>query len=373
MFYRGVFCTPKITIFDPIMAKQNFKEQQQQSLRIMSNFKAGKYAPIYLLMGEESYYTDKVANYIATHVLDESQRDFNQVIVYGKDTDGGSISTLAHQYPVMSDRKVIIVREAQTMRNIEALAPYCAKAVATTLLVLCYKGKSLDKRSVLYKNIVKSGGEVLESTTPRDYEMESWIRELFASRGCTIEPKALAMISEHLGCELQKIDNEATKLLTRLPEGTTQITAQIIEQNVGISKEYNNFELTRALSERNARRALQIVDYFAANPKDNPHIVTISTLFNHFQRIVTLGIYKWEQKQKAAAQPSEAEIAQLLKLPSPFFAREYATASANYPNAKVFEILGILRDFDMRSKGLGNGSGEPGELLRELILRIMTI
>lgn len=355
------------------MAKQNFKDLQQQSNLIMADLSAGRYAPIYLLMGEESYYTDKIANHIAENALSDSERAFNRSIVYGKDTDGNTIATMSHRYPMMSPRQVIIVREAQAMRGIEALGPYCAKPIATTLLVICYKGKSLDKRSVLYKNIAKSGGVVLESTTPRDYEMEAWIRELFASKGCTIEPKALAMISDHLGCELQKIENEATKLLTRLPEGTKTITAAMVEQNVGVSKDFNNFELTRALSERDARRAMMIVDHFAANPKDNPPMVTISTLFNHFQRIVTLGIYKWERKQKGQPQPSEAEISQLLKLPSPFFAREYATATANYPNAKVFTILGLLRDFDMRTKGLGGGSADGGEILRELVLKILYV
>lgn len=353
------------------MAKQSFKELQQQSDKLIGDLAAGIYAPIYLLMGEEGYYTDKISNYIAANALSAGEREFNQTIIYGKDTDGAGVSSLGRRYPAMSPRQVVIVREAQAMRNIEALASYAAKPTPTTTMVICYKGKSMDKRSVLYKNIDKHG-VVLESITPRDYEMEGWIREFFASKGCNIEPKAVVMISEHLGNDLQKIENEAIKLLTRLPQGTTQITADIVEQNIGISKEYNNFELTRALSVRDIKRALSIVDYFASDPKDNPVMVTISTLFNHFQRVVTLGIHKWEQKQKGLPQPGDADIARLLKLPSPFFAKEYQTASVNYPNAKVFAILGILRDFDMKSKGMNSGSIDSRELLRELILRIAT-
>lgn len=278
---------------------------------------------------------------------------------------------------MMSRRQVVIVREAQSLRNFDALGIYAGQPLASTVLVICYKGKSLDKRSAVYKQLAGCKGAVtLEAAAPRDYEMEGWIRELFASKGCKIEPKAIQMIADHLGTELQKIDNEVEKLFTRLPEGTREITAAHIEQNIGISKDFNNFELTRALSERDMARALMIADHFAANPKDNPIMVTLATLFNHFQRIVTLGIAKWENQKlgrPAMTGLSEIEIAKLLKLPSPFFAREYIGASANYPNAKVFTILGWLREYDMKSKGMNAGSAEHGELLRELILRIATL
>lgn len=359
------------------MAKQNFRDVQQQARQIMTALEGGHYAPLYLLMGEEGFYTDKISNYIATHALSEAERDFNLTVVYGKDSDGGAVVTLCRRYPMMSQRQVVIVREAQSLRNFELLGHYAQQPLASTVLVICYKGKSLDKRSAVYKQLSGCpGAVVLESPSPRDYEMEGWIRELFAAHGCAIEPKAIQMLADHLGTELQKIDNEVEKLFTRLPEGTKQITAADIEQNIGISKDFNNFELTRALSERDMGRALMIVEHFAADPKDNPIPVTLATLFNHFQRIVTLGIAKWENQRQgrpALAGLSEMEIARLLKLPAPFFAREYITASANYPNAKVFTILGWLREYDMKSKGMNAGSADGGELLRELILRIATL
>lgn len=369
--------TEKSVTFEKGMAKQNFKEVQQQARQILTALSDGRYAPLYLLMGEEGFYTDKIANFIATHALTETEREFNQTIVYGKDTDGGAVVNLCRRYPMMSQRQVVIVREAQALRNFDALGHYAAAPLSSTVLVLCYKGKSLDKRSAVYKQLSGcKGAVVLESTAPRDYEMDSWIRDLFASRGCKIEPKAVQMIADHLGTELQKIDNEVEKLFTRLPEGTREITATHIEQNIGISKDFNNFELTHALSERNMARALTIVEHFAADPKGNPLPVTLATLFNHFQRIVTLGIAKWENQRQgrpAMSGLSEVEITRLLKLPAPFFAREYITASANYPNTKVFTILGWLREYDMKSKGMNGGSADPGELLRELILRIATI
>lgn len=359
------------------MAKQSFKEVQQQAGQIMGTLQGGSYAPLYLLMGEEGFYTDKIAAYIAAHALSETEREFNQTVVYGKDTDGPTVVSLCRRYPMMSQRQVVIVREAQSLRNFEALGIYAQQPLASTVLVICYKGKTIDKRSVAYKQLSGCKGcVILESAPPRDYEMESWIRELFASKGCKIEPKAILMIADHLGTELQKIDNEIEKLFTRLPEGTREITATHVEQNIGISKDFNNFELTKALSERDMGRALKIADHFATNPKDNPLTVTISTLFNHFQRIVTLGIAKWEnQKQGRPAMTglTDMDIARLLKLPAPFFAKEYIGASANYPNAKVFSILGWLREYDMKSKGMNAGSAEHGELLRELILRIATL
>ncbi len=359
------------------MAKQSFKEVQQKSREILSALERGAYAPLYLFMGEEGYYTDLLSQYIATHALDDTQREFNQTVLYGKDTEGAEVVALCRRYPMMSPRQVVIVREAQAMRGVEALGSYAQKPLESTILVICYKGKSLDKRSAVYKQIAGlKGAVVLESTSPRDYEMEGWVRALFDARGVKIEPKAVQMLADHLGTDLQKIAKEVEKLFTRLPEGIAQITATHIEQNIGISKEFNNYELTRALSERNMARALLIADHFAANPKDNPLVVTISALFGHFQRIVTLGIAKWENKRRGVPELtglSEAGVASLLKLPSPFFAREYITASGHYSNQKAFTILGWLREYDMKSKGMNAGSTNPGELLRELLLRIATL
>ncbi len=354
------------------MAKQNFSDVQKQAKSLLRDIRSGKWAKVYLLMGEEGYYIDQISDALVECVLPEAERAFNQTILYGKDSEAGAVVNLCRRYPMMSAHQLVVVREAQSLRNIDLLASYAKNPLDSTVLVLCYKGKTLDKRGVLYKRLA-AVGEVFESNSPRDYEIEGWIRELFAAKGCQIEPKAVQMVAGHLGAELQKIENEADKLLTRLPEGTVLITPDHIEQNIGISKDFNVFELTRALSERDIAQALRIADYFGANAKEHPLVVTLPMIFSHFQRIVTLGLHRWERKRKGSAALSEQEVAMLLKLPSPFFAREYLTASNNYPNPKAFAVLGLLREFDMKSKGMNAGSAGDGELLRELILRIATL
>lgn len=354
------------------MAKLTFKEVHANCASILSNLENKKYAPIYLLMGEEGYYIDLISNYISNNTLSAQEREFNQNIIYGKESNGSAIVGECRRYPVMSSRQVVIVREAQSLGGIEALAGYAASPMSSTILVLCYKGKNLDKRSPLYKNIAKTG-VVLESMSPREYEINGWVTELLAKKGCKIEAKAVQMIADFLGADLSKIASEIDKLLTSLPASVRSITADHIEQNIGISKDFNNYELTRAISERDIHKALMIVDHFAANPKENPLLVTISVLFSHFQRIVTLNIYKWEQKRLGLAMGSEFDIAKTLKLPNAYFVNEYLTASIHYPNTKAFPILGLLREWEMKSKGMNAGSATSGEILRELVLRIVMI
>lgn len=355
------------------MAKLNFKEVQSQCATLLSTLKGGVYAPIYLLMGEEPYYIDLISDYIQEHALDVADRDFNQMVIYGKDTTGGQVVGQARRYPMMSSRQVVLVREAQAMAQIEELVHYVNAPLSSTVLVLCYKGKSLDKRSVLYKKLVASKAIIMESVAPRDYEISGWVSQMVASKGRAIEHKAVAMIVDFIGADLAKIEGEIDKLLTRLDSSTKTITPDMVEQNIGISKDYNNFELTKALSMRDIKQALNIAQHFAANPKDNPLMVTTSVLFNHFQRIVALNIYKWEAKQKKIPLPSETEIAKLLGLAHSFFVQEYMTASQNYPNSKAFPILGLIREWEMKSKGMGAGSADQGELLKELILRIALV
>lgn len=354
------------------MAKQNFKEVSSQAGHIIDSLKKGSYSGIYLLMGEDSYYIDIIAGYIAANALTDQEREFNQVILYGKDTDGAAIVSQARRYPMMSSRQVVIVREAQAMTNFEMLSHYFENPLSSTVLVICYKGKSLEKRSAIYKSAVKSA-VILDTVTPRDYEISNWIVELVKGKGVAIEPKAVQMITDHIGADLVKISSELDKLLTLLDQGTQTITAKHIHDNIGINKDYNNFELTKALSERNFYKALLISDYFAANPKDNPIQVTLSVLFNHFQRIVTYNIYKWECKGRGIPIGSEYEIAKLLKLQSAFFVSEYIQASNNYPAGNASAILSLIREWDMKSKGMNLGSGGEQTLLMELILRISAL
>ena len=349
--------------------KTTFKESVAEFSRLQQEIAARKFAPLYLLMGEEGYFIDRLCDQLAEGVLSEAERAFNQIVVYGKDSECGAIINFCRQMPMMGNYQVVIVREAQQLRKIEQLSLYTQAPAASTILVLCHKEKSLDKRTQLYKQIAQQG-EVFESVRPRDYEIGPWLSDFIRTKGCSIEPKALTMLTDHLGVDIAKISNELTKLLTFLPEGTRTITADHIEQNIGISKDFNNFELTRALSERNMEKALRIADHFARNPKENPLIVTISTLFSHFQRIFILNYQRWLVRHRGMQMPSDMELSRMLKLPNPFFLNEYKQAAALYPNKKVFAILGLLREYDLKSKGMNSGSTAEGELLRELLLKI---
>ena len=353
------------------MAKQSFKEVSSEAGAIMTALRSGNISPVYLLMGEDSYYIDLISSYIAGNVLTPDEREFNQVVLYGKDTTAAEAISQARRYPIMAARSVVIVREAQFMTDFELFSHYFPNPTPTTVLVICYKSKSIDKRSSLYKSAAKIA-KVLDTVAPRDYEISGWIVELLRGKGVAIEPKAVQMVADHIGADLAKIANEMDKLLTLLPVGTQTITANHIEDNIGISKDYNNFELTKALSMRDFRKALVIADHFAANPKDNPIQVTLSLLFTHFQRIVTYNIYKWDCGKRGVPTGSEYDIAKMLKLQSAFFVGEYITAAGNYPGGKASAIISLIREWDMKSKGMNAGSSDD-DLLKELILRISAV
>ncbi len=352
------------------MAKSiSFRDSVAQYAAISKDIAARRFAPVYLLMGDEGYFIDQLGDQLAGGVLTEAEKAFNQIIAYGKDSDAGSIINAARQMPMMGNLQVVIVKEAQQLRKIEQLSLYTQSPSPSTILVICHKEKNVDKRSQLYKH-VSAGGVVFESVRPRDYEIGPWLGEFIRTKGCGIEPKALQMLVDHLGVDIAKISNELSKLLTYLPEGTKTITADHIEQNIGISKDFNNYELTKAMSDRNMEKALLIADHFSHNPKENPLLVTISTLFTHFQRIFILNYQRWLAANKHTPLPGDAELCKMLKVPAPFFLNEYKQAAAIYPNKKVFVILGLLREYDMKSKGMDNGGADDGELLRELLLKI---
>lgn len=353
-------------------AKKSFRDSVQQYATLNKDIKSAKFAPIYLLMGDEPYFIDELSKQLSETILSEAERAFNQVVVYGKDSEAGAVINLCRQMPMMGKFQVVIVKEAQQMRKIEQLSIYTTTPSPSTILVLCHKEKNVDKRSQLYKHI-ESKGIVFESVAPRDYEIGAWLTEYIRTKGCTADPKSVAMLTDYLGADIAKITNELSKLLTYLPEGTKSITADDIERNIGISKEFNNFELTKALSERNMTKSLLIADHFARNPKENPLLVTISSMFTHFQRIFTLNYQKWLAKRNRTAMPSEMELSRMLKLPNPYFLTEYTQASALYPNNKVFAILGLLREYDLKSKGMNTGQADQGELLKELLLKIFIL
>ena len=350
--------------------KITFRESTAQFEILEKDIRQGRIAPLYLLMGEESYFIDRLGNLLAGSILNETERAFNQTVFYGKDTDGGAVVNLCRQMPMMGGRMVVIVKEAQQLKKLELLAPYAKQPAASTVLVVCHKEKNVDKRTPFYKACAEKG-TVFESVPPRDYEISGWLGDFVRSKGLSMDAKAVAMLVDHLGADIGKIAGELDKLATSLPEGAKTVTADHIEQYIGISKEYNTFELNKALSEKNLAKAMQIADYFARNPKENPFVVTIGQLFTHFQRIFILNYERWRAKREGRPVAPEAELSKMLKLPNPFFLREYQLAANHYPTPKVFAIFGLLREYDLKSKGVESGSAGDGEILKELLLKMM--
>ncbi len=353
------------------MAKSNiqFKDTVALYERLCGEVRNRNFAPVYLLMGEESYFIDSLCDLLAGSILRESERDFSQYTVYGRNVEAGQVVNLCRQMPMMGERQVVILKEAQQMRQIEKLSLYTDKPSASTVLVICHKEKNVDKRSSLYKGIAKQG-VVLESVRPRDYEIAGWLTQFIAARGCSIDPKALTMLTDHLGTDIAKISNELDKLLLSLPEGTKRITDAHIEQNIGISKDFNNFELCKAVLAKDSARALLIADHFARNPKDNPLLLTVMALFHQFRQLFLVNYLRWQVKHKNIPFPSNAELMKILRIGNPYAVNELKQAAPLWPNRKVFNILGLLREYDAKSKGLGAGSAADGELLRELLLKI---
>ncbi len=333
---------------------------------------ARKFAPVYLLMGDEGYFIDELADRLAEDILDEAEKAFNRVVVYGKDSDTGAIINLARQMPMMGSYQVVIVREAQSLRKIEELQLYTASPSPSTILVLCHKEKNLDKRTQLYKH-TQAKGAVFESVRPRDYEIREWLGALVAQKGMKADLKALEMLVEYLGTDLSKISNELEKLLLSLPEGTTNLTPEDIERGTGFSREFNNFELNKAVATRNEARAMAIAENFAQNPKDHPLLVTVMALFGHFKEIFVVNYCAWLARNKGTSMPSDMEMMSLLRLSSPWFVGELKKEAALWPNKITFKVLGLLREYDAKSKGMNAGGMTDGELLRELLIKLFLI
>lgn len=349
-----------------------FKESVAEYERLRKEIAARRFAPIYLLMGEEGYFIDSLCDALASTILTPAEQSFNQITVYGKDTDAAQVVNLCRQMPMMGSHEVIIVREAQQLRNIEKLSLYTSKPQPSTILVVCHKDRSVDRRSAFYKQCA-AAGVVFESVRPRDYEIGPWLSGFIASKGCRIDEKALSMLTDHLGCDVSKIANELEKLLVSLPEGTQRITDRDIERNIGISREYNNFELCKAVLGRDMARALRIADHFGRNPKENPLLVTVLALFGQFRQLFVLNYLYWLARRRGTGAPSDAELMRALKVGNVFAINELRQAMPRWPNNKVFGVLGLLREYDGKSKGLDAGGASDGELLRELLLKMLTI
>jgi len=326
---------------------------------IISNLKKKIYHPIYFLMGEETYFIDKISDYISDNVLTDAEKGFNQTILYGKDTEPHNIIANARRFPMMSNHQVIVVREAQNIKKIEELESYAKSPLNSTILVINYKYKTLDKRKTFAK-LIDQKGVLFEAKKIYDNQLPAWIISYLKNQNYTIAPQAAAMLSEYLGADLSKVANELDKLIISLPAGT-QITPDHIEKNIGISKEFNVYELQNALGERNLLWANRIVNYFGANPSSNPMPVIITGLFSYFSKI--LNYHFLEDK-------SQNNVASVLQV-HPFFVKTYVAAARNYNIKKLVEIISILREYDMKSKGWGNVSASPADLQREMIYRIL--
>ena len=349
-----------------------FKDSVADFERITGEIAARKFAGIYLLMGEEGYFIDAVAEQLAASILDEAARAFNQITVYGRDSDAGQLVNLCRQMPMMGQYQVVIVKEAQQLKGLDKLALYTQKPSPTTILVICHKEKNVDRRSAFYKGCA-AHGVVLESVRPRDYEIAAWLQQFIRRRGMEIDPKALSMLTDHLGTDIAKIANELQKLTVSLPEGTRRITDRDIEANIGISKDFNNFELCKAVVTRDMARALMIADHFARNPKDNPLLLTVMALFSQFRDLFVVNYLRWLSRRRNQPFPSDQELMRLLRKNNTFILGEIKQNAALWDNRKVFQVLGLLREYDAKSKGMGSGGASDGELLRELLLKIFLL
>lgn len=349
-----------------------FKDSVADFERITGEIAARKFAGIYLLMGEEGYFIDAVAEQLAASILDEAARAFNQITVYGRDSDAGQVVNLCRQMPMMGQYQVVIVKEAQQLKGLDKLALYTQKPSPTTILVICHKEKNVDRRSAFYKGCA-AHGVVLESVRPRDYEIAAWLQQFIRRRGMEIDPKALSMLTDHLGTDIAKIANELQKLTVSLPEGTRRITDRDIEANIGISKDFNNFELCKAVVTRDMARALMIADHFARNPKDNPLLLTVMALFSQFRDLFVVNYLRWLSRRRSQPFPSDQELMRLLRKNNTFILGEIKQNAALWDNRKVFQVLGLLREYDAKSKGMGSGGASDGELLRELLLKIFLL
>jgi len=327
---------------------------------IISDLKNRIFKPVYFLAGEEPYYIDLITEYIQEKVLPEDEKAFNQIILYGDDTNISAIIDTARRFPMMASHQVLIIKEAQSLKKLDDLVIYLEKPLLSTILVFSYKYKTIDKRTKLYKTL-ESNGVYFESARIRDYLIPAWIERYLMGKGIKTDPSASAMLTEYLGTDLHKIVNELDKLIITLPAGKPFITTALIEKNIGISKDYNNFELQKAIGEKNILKANMIVHYFANNPKDNPITLSIASLFGFFSKLLTFHYLTDKSKNNAAA---------VLKI-NPFFVKDYENSASKYNVSKTVQIISLLRTYDMKSKGFNDPGTDPGELLKELVFRIL--
>ena len=335
----------------------------QQCKEIIDSVKAGRFAPVYLLMGDEPYYPELVCQAIIDNCLQDFEKDFNETICYGPDVSASQIVTTARRFPMMAERQLVVVKEAQQMKGLEELAVYCAEPLESTVLVLLMHKASADKRKSLYKSVQKAG-VVVDSPAIRDYEISNWISSYYNSRGLRIEPQAAALLGESAGTELSVIAAETEKLLRNLPEGCTEVRVEDVEKNVGISRQYSIFELTRELSLKNAAKALKIATHIGTAAKFAMPMA-VSALYTHFYRLL-----KYEAALAKDPRMGQQERATVLGV-NPFFLREYDAAVRNYPVPSAMKVIAMLCEFDYLGKGGDGAATTPDQLLVELTAKIL--
>lgn len=327
---------------------------------LMMDLQKKIYNPVYFLSGDEPYYVDKITEYFMQNVLTEAEKAFNLTVIYGKDSDGPSVINHAKRFPMMANYHLVIVKEAQELKDFDKLIHYIEKPLKSTILVINYKYKDPDKRKKIFKSLQENAVYYV-SKKLYDNKIPDWIVKTLGRKKYKIEPKAAALLSEFVGNDLSKISNEIEKLLIVLPDPSHTINASDIEKNIGISKEYNIFELNNALSIKDVVKANRIINYFADNQKNNNIVPTIGSLFGFFNKVL---VYHSLQDK------SQNNIAANLKI-NPYFVKEYEVAARNYSASKVISIISLLREYDAKSKGFGNVSADAGALLKELIFKIL--
>ncbi|EFZ37478.1 DNA polymerase III, delta subunit [Hoylesella oralis ATCC 33269] len=329
---------------------------------IMRDLKARKFSPIYILMGEEAYFIDKISDYIAENVLQPEERDFNQNIVFGSDVNAAQVADLAKGYPMMSEYRVVIVKEAQNIRAAEPLEKYLEKPVMSTILVLCHKNGSIDRRKKLVSK-AEVAGVVFESKKKRDYELPGFIEGYLLKHKVAIDNKSASMIADHIGSDLGRLTSELDKLQISLPENDRRVTPEIVEERIGVSKDFNAFELRNAIVNRDIFKANQIINYFDRNPKAGSIFAFLPLLFNYFQNLM-LSYY-------APNRNNENSVAQFLDLRSVWAVKDYMVGMRNYTGMKTMQIISKFREIDAKSKGIDNPNTSSGELMKELIFFIL--
>ncbi|MDR1257764.1 MAG: DNA polymerase III subunit delta [Tannerellaceae bacterium] len=338
------------------------KEEALSFESICDDIKAGKFHPVYMLMGEEPFFIDRITDLLIETVLEESERDFNQTILYGADTDVAAIYNAARRFPMMAERQLVVVREAQLLRDIETLANYVKNPLMSTVLVVNYKYKTLDGRKSLATASGKAG-VLFDSKKIPDSRMPAFITSFLKSRAIAIDDKGVQMLADFLGNDLSRLCRELDKLAILLPEDSPKrITADMIEQNVGISKEYNSFELVKAIAVKDVLKANRIIQYFAKNPKDNPMPATLPVLFNYFSNLLICHY---------SSDRSENGLMNTLGLRFSIQVKDYILGLRNYSAMKVFNIIGDIRTADARSKGVEKGTLTDADIMKELLYRIL--